>query len=430
MFNPTIRSSLPTMARAFRASCLPSRMFTFRAQMLSPAMYSTEGKIHELVAFFKKKNPEAEKPVVLQFKKFLQLHPGIEKPTFFLSEFRIESLPHKNLILQMLQTPFEKLNQRRIDRVLDGIGFEPRKSRFLNYVECTLEHGAWAVLSVEDADYFVELSAKLQKARTIDELQTLYKAETDTPFSRNLATDEKLLFDFLLLGIVRPETIQALQNKCVHHESFPSFGNDYLATNKECFEQTKPVILNLLSTLTRDSGCFTTKPTIDFQALYETVNRAENQVDIRKALYSVSMCERFPLKGWEDITYAIRFKTDLHSNPHRVQERLWHIFKDPEKAGLKLPIDESFLRSYAQAMQFRIKLKLEKDDERHSSHRYYEGLYRTLSPKKVQIHDQAILEVIEALRNGQFELLHKRMQNIINTAKTEWLNYKRNRNFG
>lgn len=195
MFNLSIRSSLPFIAKTFHTSLQTNRLFAFRAQFIPPvssgplAMYSTPNRINFFVTKFMDENPGITKSEIKLLEKFLRFIPDFEKSNISPPGFRTECLPHQS-ILKMLQIPEEKLTPRHIKRTLESLGFEIRKAEFLNHVEMHLKYGGVTLIPTKDADYLVSLSSNLQKAETIEELQSIYRAVKKTPSYEHFRTGD------------------------------------------------------------------------------------------------------------------------------------------------------------------------------------------------------------------------------------------------
>jgi hypothetical protein len=402
MFNLSTHSSIPVMARAFQAITRPS---TFRVHSFGPlALYSTPSRIKNLVAKYRKENPGIEPSGIRDFRKFLQLIPDQLQSE---PSFKKDSLPNKNLVLQMLQTPQEQLTPKQIQKTLVKIGYEIRKAEFLNRIEECLNYGGVGK-PIEDAEYLVNLSSRIQKAKTSRELKALYQEIKQSAFIKHLGSFG-LVLDFLILEQVELETYHYLQFKCVFSPEFLSRCT-HLTQNQYCFERTKPVLLHLLASLAKEQTFFTKPPEIDFKRLYELIETAQNQVDIRKALYSDELCEKFPLKNWNVMASEIVYRTDLYFEPYRIPELLWHMFKDPEKVGVALPIDKGWIHSYVEALKIRIQWDLKNDAKSDETARYYRDLYLTSTPSTEQLRERALYEIKESLKDGRFAFYFKRMQ--------------------
>lgn len=415
MFNLSVQSSLPVLARrSLQAFTRPS---LFRAQFLGPlAMYSTPNQVNQLVAKFKKDNPGIEGSEVRAFSKFLHLVPDHLIPKSGYPKFEKKSLPHKNCLLQMLQTPPEQLTQKQILSTLKKIGFETRKAEFLNAVEKRLAEGGARGVSTEDAEYLVQLSSKLQKAETVKELKACYQELKEAAAIAHFE-GTRLLLEFLIFENASQEVCQFLQFHCVFCPAFPSRSTKHLAENRATFERSKPILLSLLSALSKSNEYFKVNPEINFQTLHETITAAENQVQIKKILYADDIRERFPLKQWGTIATSFLYRPDLYLDLTRTQDLLWFLYKDPEKAGLTLPVDKYLLQDYAKAMQVKIHWELKHNNERNSAYQHYSEFYPTTPPTLEQIRERAIQEIKGALLTGDLPAYLKRMQFHIDSSE-------------
>lgn len=392
MFNPSIRSGFPIIARTFQT-----------ARSFAPlAMYSTPRRINDYVT------------TLMQERKFLWLINAEEK-AYFRPPLE-ECLPQKNLILQLLRPSPKELTQKQVSEKLKEIGFDIRKAEFLNVVESLLTYGGSGSIPLSDSDDLVRLLQDIKNAGTIEELQSVYTAVKGSPCFEYFGTG-KMVLDFLILEQAQQNSFSFLRRKCIFYPEFPSDNVDQSSRNKECFEQTKSFMLNLCSVLAKNPSYFTPKSEIDFPALQKTIEASQNQVDVRRALYSESLCERLPLKSLVFIGKQIQNREELYFDSNRVEEHLWHILVDPEKAGVTLRVDEEFLQQYLEAKQFQIACGLRHDDDRRSNSRRYHLQYGTTNPSIQILREEAIEEIKEALLTGQYASYREDMRWLIDAAK-------------